>query len=124
MHNTNDGLFSLSVYVDSLKLVGMIYKLCNASELKREFELTNQLKRAALSVSANIAEGYGRKTNKDFSQYISIALGSANEVLAFIDCIHEIFPTQFKPELREFVVVICKKLYKLRLKLISKDNIA
>ncbi len=41
--------------------------------------LTSQLRRSAASVPANIAEGYGKKTNSELAHYLNIALGSSNE---------------------------------------------
>ena len=56
----------------------------------REFEyLKNQLKRAALSVVLNIAEGSGKDSDRDFNRYIQNSLGSINEVAACIDIIKD-----------------------------------
>lgn len=44
------------------------------------YALTSQMQRAAVSISANIAEGAGRVTDKDFAHFLSIALGSAYEL--------------------------------------------
>jgi four helix bundle protein len=65
--------FRQSVYVES------------KSYLKEEiFSLINQLRRAAYSMPANIAEGGGKNTQLDFAKYLNIALASANESGYFI----------------------------------------
>lgn len=65
--------FTLIVYKDT--------KLFPKDEL---YSLTNQLRRAAFSIPANIAEGCGKIGNKDFAHYLNIALGSSNEAEYFL----------------------------------------
>jgi len=85
-------LEDIRVYKISLELVKEIYAMVKKPRLNRDFSLVNQIKRAAVSITANIAEGYGRNTKKDFAQFLSIALGSANEVAAFLDIIAKVYP--------------------------------
>ncbi|GGH68846.1 four helix bundle protein [Phaeocystidibacter marisrubri] len=53
-------------------------------KLRREYELKNQIIRASLSIMNNIAEGFGRKSNKEFLRFLSIARGSCFEVESMI----------------------------------------
>lgn len=57
-----------------------IYELSSLFPKEETFGLSSQIKRAAVSIPVNIAEGCGRKTKKDFSHFIQIAIGSACEV--------------------------------------------
>lgn len=56
-----------------------IYRICRTGELSKDFDLRSQIRRSATSVMANIAEGQGRRTDKDFAHFLNISLGSAAE---------------------------------------------
>ncbi len=62
------------------KLVNEIYSVTNDGRFARDFGLREQIRRAAVSIMLNIAEGFARKTNREFSQFLVIAHGSAAEV--------------------------------------------
>jgi four helix bundle protein len=62
-------------------LVLEIYKLTNSSkELRNDFGLRDQLRRAAASITSNIAEGHERNSKKDFARFLNMAKGSAAEL--------------------------------------------
>jgi len=71
----------LQVWNRSHLLVLDLYKIVNQFPKEEQFGLISQIKRASSSIPANIAEGCGRNSNKDFLRFLHIALGSANEVL-------------------------------------------
>jgi four helix bundle protein len=73
----------------------------------------DQLKRASISVAANISEGYGRNTKKDFGQFLSMALGSVNEVITYLDFLQLEFkmPTT---TIQEHYYVLSKRIYSFR----------
>ncbi|HVZ65947.1 MAG TPA: four helix bundle protein [Lacunisphaera sp.] len=57
-----------------------IYGLTRAGPLARDFALRDQIRRATISVMANVAEGFGRGRNREFIQFLGHARGSAAEV--------------------------------------------
>ena len=57
-----------------------VYLLSNRGEFARDFSLRDQMKRATVSIMANIAEGHGRRTGNEFANFLNIARGSAVEL--------------------------------------------
>src|SRR5689334_19415986 len=72
----------LEVWKRSLLLVADVYRATSNLPKDERFGLTAQLRRAAVSVTCNIAEGYGRATRGEYLNQLSIARGSLNEVEA------------------------------------------
>lgn len=70
----------LTVWQEAHKLVLSIYKLSKQFPKDEQFALTNQIRRAAVSITSNLAEGYGRKTSKDKENFYIMARGSLDEV--------------------------------------------
>lgn len=64
----------------SRKLVKDIYKLTDELPISKDYALKDQMRRAAISIMSNIAEGFGRSGNKEFIQFLSIAKGSITEL--------------------------------------------
>ena len=70
----------LVVWQKAHRLTLELYKTTRTFPREEQYGLTSQVRRAAASVSANIAEGCGRGTARDFARFIQIALGSASEL--------------------------------------------
>ena len=70
----------MDVWKKSMVLVEAIYKMSAQFPTDECFGLTSQIRRAAISIPSNVAEGAARKSDKEFIQFISIALGSLSEV--------------------------------------------
>lgn len=74
----------LKVWVKSHEITLNIYSLTKGFPKEEMYSLTNQLRRCASSVPANIAEGCGKNGKNDFGRFLNIALGSANETEYFL----------------------------------------
>ncbi len=70
----------LIVWQKAMDLVILVYQFTDSFPQKEVFGLTNQVRRAAVSIPSNIAEGQGRNSNRDFRHFLSIARGSLQEV--------------------------------------------
>ena len=70
----------LEVWKESKNLSIRVYNLTRQFPKSEMYGITLQINRAAVSIPSNIAEGAGRNSNKDFSRFINIALGSAFEL--------------------------------------------
>ena len=70
----------LLVWQKSIAFVTKIYKSVNSFPKEELYGLTSQIKRSAVSVPSNIAEGYGRKATKEFVRFLRIAMGSLFEI--------------------------------------------
>ena len=70
----------LVVWQKSMDLVVLIYELTSKFPKSELFGITSQMRRASVSIPSNIAEGWGRKSSKEYQQFMSIAYGSTLEL--------------------------------------------
>mgnify|MGYP001256748619 CR=1 FL=1 len=84
------GFQELKVWQLSKELAVSIYKITNEKKFKSDFGLTDQIRRAAVSISSNIAEGDERGTNKEAVRFLFIAKGSLAELRTQLIIAHEI----------------------------------
>ena len=71
----------IEAWQETRKLVKMVYEVINnSSRFRRDFRLVNQIQDAAVSSMSNIPEGFARKGNKEFIQFLFISKSSAAEV--------------------------------------------
>lgn len=78
--NKSKGFKGLEAWEVSMLLVEEIYRATANWPAYEQYGLTNQLRRAAVSIPSNIAEGHGRKSAGDFARFVDIAYGSLSEV--------------------------------------------
>lgn len=72
----------LDVWQKAIDFADLIYNKTRAFPSDERFGLTNQLRRAAVSISSNIAEGSSRSSKSDFARFVEIATGSVFEVVS------------------------------------------
>lgn len=74
----------LEVWQDARRLNLEIYRLAGKFPAAEQFALTSQVRRAAVSIAANIAEGSGRNSDKDFAHFLEQSYGSAMELASHL----------------------------------------
>ncbi|MFD0797771.1 four helix bundle protein [Maribacter chungangensis] len=80
----------LIIWQKSMEITEDIYRLSAELPKEKKYGLTSQIKRSAVSVPSNIAEGAGRNTDREFKNFLGIASGSANELLTQLILSHRL----------------------------------
>jgi four helix bundle protein len=95
-----DRFEQLPVWDAGMELAVGVYALTEKAEFQKRYSLRDQIERAAVSVSNNIAEGFERGTNQELLTFLYVARGSAGEVRSML-CLLERIPafTNIKPDL-------------------------
>jgi len=101
-------------------LVVAVYKATDSFPPAERFGLTSQMRRAVVSVAANIAEGSGRETLLDFRHFLHIARGSLQEVEYYIHLAGRL--SFFSPETKQEVWEICQETARILQGLINSIN--
>ncbi len=108
----------LLVWQKSMDLIVAIYRITQKLPSYEQFGLTSQLRRAAVSIPSNIAEGYGRQSSGNYRQFLSVSRGSLLEVETQIElCVRLGYLTQ--PDTVSILAEITE-LSKMLTSLISK----
>ncbi|MBI5005067.1 MAG: four helix bundle protein [Candidatus Lloydbacteria bacterium] len=76
---------NLKVWKESVLFTTLIYTLTKKYPKEEIFGLVSQLRRAAVSIPANISEGSSRQSKKDYGRFIEIAIGSLNEIETILE---------------------------------------
>jgi len=108
MHNFRE----LNVWIKAMKVVEDTYAISKELPNSERFTFISQITRCALSIPSNIAEGAGRNTDKDFSRFLNISVGSAYELETQLILIERIFNVETK-ELTLKVIEVQRMLYSL-----------
>ena len=87
----------LEVWQDARRLNLEIYRLAGKFPAAEQFALTSQVRRAAVSIAANIAEGSGRNSDKDFAHFLEQSYGSAMELASHLFLASDLGYVEQKP---------------------------
>ena len=79
-----NGYLNLKVWNKAYKMTLKIYRLTKTYPKEETYGMTSQMRRASVSIIANIAEGYGNKSLAEYIRFINNALGSCNELGVYI----------------------------------------
>lgn len=103
---------NLKVYQKSMELVAEVYRLVKLFPSEEKYALSDQLRRAAISVPSNIAEGLGRSYQKETRHFINMAYGSLMEVFCQIEIAHSVgyIDVEERERINEQIVEIAKML--------------
>ena len=114
---------NLVVWQKSIKLVKHIYHITNAFPSEERFGLTSQMRRAAISIPSNIAEGYARKKPTENVQFINVAFASGCELETQIIIARELdFLSNAPQEMDDLLNQILRMLYTYRESLYAKGR--
>ncbi len=105
----------LRVWNDAVELVTDVYKATESFHKDERFGLTSQVRRCAVSIPSNIAEGAGRRTPGEFKQFLGIAIGSSCELHTQLIIANKLgyLETQTVTDLVARIVLIQKGVHKL-----------
>ncbi len=107
MHKVED----LKIWKKSIDLAKSVYQLASQLPSNEKYGLVSQIKRSAISVSSNIAEGAGRNSNKEFKHFLSIANGSCYELHTQLILVIEL--NIISKEKVEQVIELCVEIQKM-----------
>ncbi len=113
MSNRIRSFEDLIVWQRAIAFVKQVYLITDEGGLKRDFGLKDQIRRAAVSISTNIAEGFERSSRKEYLQFLNIAKGSAGEVRSLCRVAFDVgyLSESMYNELREAALVISRSLF-------------
>ncbi|MFH6602965.1 four helix bundle protein [Maribacter algicola] len=102
----------LEVYKATIIFTGEVYKLLEKRPLKNDFAMVDQVRRATISISNNISEGFERETDKELIRYLYFSKGSAGEVRNLFNLMVEVgyFENSDLADLKTQVTNISKQL--------------
>jgi len=114
---------NLDIYKKAHDLTLSLYKQTKNFPEEEKYGIISQIKRASISIPANIAEGAGRNTDKDFSRFLDIATGSSFELetLIILSLNLEFIDDSIYLRIIEYIEEIQKMLFSLKTRIQGKS---
>ncbi len=118
------GFEKLEAYRRAKDLIKEVYRLTHSFPAEERNGVASQIRRAALSVASNIAEGQGRLSRKDQAHFSQVAYSSLMEVLCQSDVAHELgyIGTQDFEGMREIIEMLAMKLSALHTSQVNRKD--
>ncbi len=115
---------NLKIWQKSIKLSKKVYQIINELPSDEKFGLVSQIKRSAISIVSNIAEGAGRNSNNEFYHFLGIANGSSYELHTQLTLCHELklIPKNKLKDVLEQCIKIQKMIYGFQKSLKKPNN--
>ena len=101
----------LVAWQKSMDVVEAVYRVSSHFPTEEKFGLTSQIRRAAVSITSNLAEGQGRSTRGEFKQFVGIARGSLREVESQIEVARRLGYLEF--EACQTLLELCDEVGKI-----------
>ena len=112
----------LIVWQKAMQFSKIVYSLINQFPVAEKYALADQVRRAAVSVPSNIAEGCGRASNRDYAHFLSIARGSLYETMTQLEMAQSLGYIDAIKDVEELASEISRMLTSLMKKYIPLSN--
>jgi len=112
----------LTVWKKAMNLVTAVYDLTDSLPDQEQYNLVNHMRKSAISIPSNIAEGYKRDSTGDYRRFINIAQASASELETQTLLIKRLYSDNSTEKVLQLVTEVQKMLFSLREKLDSDDT--
>ena len=113
---------NLIVWQKAMQFSKQTYRLINQFPAAEKYALSDQVRRAAVSVPSNIAEGCGRASNRDYAHFLSIARGSLYETMTQLEMAKELGYIESIDEVEVLAAEISRMLTTLMKKYVPLSN--
>ena len=110
---TTRGFKDLVVWQKAYQLAKQIYEFTGTFPPQETYGLSQQMRRAAVAIPSNIAEGYGRQSSKEYRQFLSIAYGSLCELRTQYALATDLAFNRKQPLLEQTLDEVARMLYRM-----------